>query len=331
MNTSTFALSSSSTSPRRPISSYHRSILQQQQFRRKCRNKFPSNSQDGDQSSKMMSSQDHGKADQPSAKLRRSSSTYSSASANNTNIGQHVDRRYQQIKFKTNPFQYLSFRFIDLLHKAFEKEEKVDELEQMINEICGGQEFIYRRQQEIDVLCQKTSFSKKEIKLLYWGWKLACPEGVLNEPIFKDIYSQFFPQAGDSSIYARYVFQAMFADELSRNEPITFLEYAKALSNLCRGTLTDKIKWIFTLYDINHDGRITYDEVYKMSVAIYALLGFHVTPAHNYKTYEEHARRMFAKLDQNSIGYVTFDEFKDICLKNETILTSMQQLDTHSI
>lgn len=62
-------------------------------------------------------------------------------------------------------------------------------------------------------------------------------------------------------------------------------------------------------------GRITYDEVYKMSVAIYALLGFHVTPAHNYKTYEEHARRMFAKLDQNSIGYVTFDEFKDICLK----------------
>lgn len=47
----------------------------------------------------------------------------------------------------------------------------------------------------------------------------------------------------------------MFADELSRNEPITFLEYAKALSNLCRGTLTDKIKWIFTLYDINHDGK----------------------------------------------------------------------------
>lgn len=62
-------------------------------------------------------------------------------------------------------------------------------------------------------------------------------------------------------------------------------------------------------------GRITYDEVYKISVAIYALLGFHVTPTHNHKTYEEHARRVFTKLDRNSIGYVTFDEFKDICLK----------------
>lgn len=75
-------------------------------------------------------------------------------------------------------------------------EEKTDDLELMINEICGGQEFIYRRQQEIDVLCKNTLFSKQEIKLLYWGWKLACPEGVLNEPIFRDIYAQFFPQAG---------------------------------------------------------------------------------------------------------------------------------------
>ncbi|XP_075678371.1 neuronal calcium sensor 1-like isoform X2 [Dermatophagoides pteronyssinus] len=315
MNTSTFALSSSA-SPRRSISSlYHRSIFQQhqQQFlRQKYRQQkssTPTNpNQDGDQN-KIMSTtgKDHPDESSASTKIRRSSSTYSASSVQ---IGHH--HQHQQINFKTNPLQYLSYRFIDLIHKAFEKEEKVDELEQMINEICGGQEFIYRRQQEIDVLCRETSFSRKEIKLLYWGWKLSCPDG-------------------DASIYARYVYQAMFANELATNEPITFFEYAKALSNLCRGTLMDKIKWIFTLYDINHDDRITYDEVFKISVAIYALLGFHVTPTHNYKTYEEHARRVFAKLDENSVGYVTFDEFKDICLKNETILTSMQQLDTHSI
>ena len=71
----------------------------------------------------------------------------------------------------------------------------------------------------------------------------------------------------------------------------------------------------FNFFRSNFSGRITYDEVFKISVAIYALLGFHVTPTHNYKTYEEHARRVFAKLDENSVGYVTFDEFKDICLK----------------
>lgn len=63
---------------------------------------------------------------------------------------------------------------------------------------------------------------------------------------------------GDSSLYARYVFQAMFGESIAKNEPITFLEYAKALSTLCRGTIMDKITWIFQLYDINHDGLLLF-------------------------------------------------------------------------
>ncbi|KAF7489912.1 Kv channel-interacting protein 4 [Sarcoptes scabiei] len=246
-------------------------------------------------------------------------------------------KQMESIRFKIKPLRQIMICLAGLIHKALEKgfvlskEEKVNEIEMLINEICGGQEFIYRKQQEIDVLCKKTSFTRKEIKLLYWGWKVACPEGVLNEVIFKEIYSQFFPQAGDASLYARFVFQAMFADSLAKNEPITFTEYAKALSLLCRGTIEDKIDWMFTLYDINRDGKITYDEVFRISVAIYALLGFHVIPSHNLRTYEEHARQVFAGLDPNSNGFVTLEQFKEICLKNETVLTSMEQLNIDHI
>lgn len=43
---------------------------------------------------------------------------------------------------------------------------------------------------------KKTDFSKDELKLLYWGWKCTCPSGLLSESNFKDMYAQFFPQAG---------------------------------------------------------------------------------------------------------------------------------------
>lgn len=69
----------------------------------------------------------------------------------------------------------------------------------MLNELCGyqmGQQHLYRRQQELDVLCARTNFTKQEIKLLYWGWKVGCPDGILDERTFKEIYGQFFPQAG---------------------------------------------------------------------------------------------------------------------------------------
>ena len=60
---------------------------------------------------------------------------------------------------------------------------------------------------------------------------------------------------GDASLYAHYVFNAMFSEALKKNNgQITFSDYACALSLLCRGTVADKIQWIFTLYDTKKDG-----------------------------------------------------------------------------
>ena len=70
---------------------------------------------------------------------------------------------------------------------------------------------------------------------------------------------------------------------------------------------------MFTI--LHSTGKITYEEVLQLSIAIYALLGFHVMPSHNLKTYEEHAKKVFQKLDIKQEGFVTFDQFKEICLK----------------
>lgn len=138
----------------------------------------------------------------------------------------------------------------------------------------GPNSSLQRNKHELEQLCKVTNFDRYELKLLYWGWKGVCPNGVLNEKVIKDIYAQFFPQGnlikrlndqffiylyrfypGESGLYAHYVFNAMFRDKIKNNSgQISFTDYACALSNLCRGNVTQKLQWIFNLYDINGDG-----------------------------------------------------------------------------
>ena len=62
-------------------------------------------------------------------------------------------------------------------------------------------------------------------------------------------------------------------DELRvMGRPVT-QEFLKWLSRLCRGTVEEKLRWMFRLYDINNDGRITRGEMSSVFISIYALLG----------------------------------------------------------
>ena len=56
--------------------------------------------------------------------------------------------------------------------------------------------FIRYKPRPIEELVKATRFTKKEIQLMYRGFKQECPSGIVNEHSFKEIYSQFFPQGG---------------------------------------------------------------------------------------------------------------------------------------
>ena len=51
-----------------------------------------------------------------------------------------------------------------------------------------------------------------------------------------------------------------------------------SLSTLLRGTTYEKLKWTFTLYDLNKDGYITKQEVLNVMVAVHELMGLHASP-----------------------------------------------------
>ena len=51
-----------------------------------------------------------------------------------------------------------------------------------------------------------------------------------------------------------------------------------SLSTLLRGSTYERLKWTFTLYDLNKDGYITKQEVLNVIVAVHELMGFHASP-----------------------------------------------------
>ncbi|XP_053407400.1 Kv channel-interacting protein 4-like isoform X5 [Mercenaria mercenaria] len=176
----------------------------------------------------------------------------------------------------------------------------------------------------LDILCKNTKFTRKELQIMYRGFKQECPTGIVNEETFKEIYAQFFPQ-GDSSTYAHYVFMTFDHD---RNGSISFEEFVMGLSVLARGSLPERLQWAFNLYDINGDGIITKDEMTDIVGAIYEMMGRFTLPVVEEYSAREHVDKVFSKMDLNKDGVISFEEFMDSCRMDENIVRGMTLFDT---
>uniref|UniRef100_A0A670IPH7 Potassium voltage-gated channel interacting protein 3 n=1 Tax=Podarcis muralis TaxID=64176 RepID=A0A670IPH7_PODMU len=163
----------------------------------------------------------------------------------------------------------------------------------------------------LDQLQALTKFTKKELQSLYRGFKNECPSGLVDEETFKLIYAQFFPQ-GDATMYAHFLFNAFDVD---RNGAIRFEDFVIGLSILLRGTVHEKLKWAFNLYDINKDGYITKEEMLAIMKSIYDMMGRYTYPILREDAPIEHVEKFFQKMDKNQDGVVTMEEFLETCQK----------------
>ncbi|XP_039670378.1 Kv channel-interacting protein 1-like isoform X1 [Perca fluviatilis] len=179
---------------------------------------------------------------------------------------------------------------------------------------------VCHRPEGLDQLEAITNFSKRELQVLYRGFKNECPSGVVNEDTFKQIYSQFFPQ-GDASTYAHYLFNAF---DTAQSGSIKFEDFVAALSILLRGSITEKLQWTFNLYDVNRDGYINKEEMTGIVRAIYDMMGKYTYPALKNDAPKQHVDAFFQKMDKNRDGVVTLDEFILSCQEDENIMRSLQ-------
>ncbi|XP_049872808.1 Kv channel-interacting protein 4 isoform X1 [Pectinophora gossypiella] len=189
-----------------------------------------------------------------------------------------------------------------------------------------GEQLPRYRPDSIAALRRQTRFTEPELKRLYRGFKAECPTGVVKEDTFKIIYAQFFPQGANTASYAHYVFNTLDQD---RSGLLSFEEFVMGLSILSRGTMEEKLRWTFSLYDINGDGCITKEEMTEIVSAIYDLMGKIVDPNADDDIVQEKVERLFQKMDLNRDGVLTLDEFLDCCLRDEEIIRSMGVFDSN--
>ncbi|XP_046384403.1 Kv channel-interacting protein 4-like [Ischnura elegans] len=190
------------------------------------------------------------------------------------------------------------------------------------------------RPERLEAIRRATRFSRKEIQFVYRAFKQECPSGMVSEDTFKAIYAKFFPQ-GDSSQYAHFVFRAL---DKNKTGTITFSDIMLSLSILLKGSLQERIRWAFSLYDVNDDGYVTKEELTEVVTAIYDLVGENHRTHHRTgdsvdgdllppESPSDHVDRMFKKLDLNHDGVITVDEFIDYCSTNENIRSSFEVFD----
>lgn len=70
-------------------------------------------------------------------------------------------------------------------------------------------------------------------------------------------------------------------------------DFVTGLSILSRGSIDEKLRWTFSLYDINGDGCITREEMTDIVTAVYELMGKFADPNLDHEGVREKVDRMF--------------------------------------
>merc|ERR1712226_1803368 len=178
--------------------------------------------------------------------------------------------------------------------------------------------------EDVTFLKANTRYDEETIQEWYKGFISDCPNGKLTPASFVKIYSQCFP-SGNASDFCDHIFRTFDTD---KNGFIDFKEFLLAIDITSSGTPEEKLNWAFSMYDADGNGWIDLMEMTRIVKSIYSKMGPKQTAAvvGDQQSAEDRAEGIFHKMDANSDGKVTRQEFVQACIKDQKMVDLLSPL-----
>merc|ERR1711955_180596 len=172
--------------------------------------------------------------------------------------------------------------------------------------------------EDLEFLRTHTRYDEGTIQEWYRGFKQDCPDGKLDPTAFMKIYSKCFP-SGNAGEFCDHVFRTFDSD---KNGVIDFKEFLLSIDVNSSGSPEEKLNWAFSMYDVDGNGYIDINEMTKLVSSIYKMVDGTTTLQLD-DTPLERAQEIFARMDVNSDGKVTKEEFTKTCMNDKALISPL--------
>jgi len=170
--------------------------------------------------------------------------------------------------------------------------------------------------EELDALVRLTHFNELEIKKLFLHFKAISGSMQDDDTIELNEFKATLGRKDDT--FTKRLFQVFDTD---RNDHVDFREFALGVSALSeRGTVDERIKYSFKIYDIDNDGFIDKGELHQM---LKASLLEHNDFSLSEEQIQVLVENTFAEVCADHDDRISFQEYDNMIRQNPSVLDSL--------